>query len=178
MKSNSIFTAGCMILFLMNLQAAGQTSLTANTLRLDEDGDQIQAKLEDFAWLTGYWVGEGLGGECEETWMPARGGRIAGTFRLLQNEQLRFSEFFQLGEHDGRWTLRLKHFDPQMKGWEEKDGFVEFPLIRVESNAAFFNGLTYRLTNPNELDVYLAFKQKDGTFREEQIRFRRKALTD
>ncbi len=65
-----------------------------------------------------------------------------------------------------------------MKGWEEKDDFVEFPLIRVELNAAYFNGMNYPLTNQNELDVYLAFRQKDGTFREEQVRFRRKSLTD
>lgn len=32
------------------------------------------AKVEDVAWLQGYWEGEGMGGRIEDMWMPPRDG--------------------------------------------------------------------------------------------------------
>ncbi len=42
-----------------------------------EDGD---ISIEDFSFLTGYWSGEGFGGDTEEMWMPAVDGKMFGIF--------------------------------------------------------------------------------------------------
>ena len=41
------------------------------------------ARLAELAWLAGHWRGEGLSGTTEELWLPAEGGAMLGTFRLV-----------------------------------------------------------------------------------------------
>lgn len=76
-------------------------------------------------------------------------------------------------EENGSLTLKLKHFDAAMKGWEEKDKFVEFRLVKLEPRAAYFHGLTYRLNEDDSMDVFVVVSQKDGTKREEKFEFKR-----
>ncbi len=159
-----------------------QTMLTENTLKLDENSPAAVAHADSFRWLVGYWVGSGLGGSCEESWLPAMGrsemgASMIGTFRLLKDDQLVFTEFFQLSREESGWTLRLKHFDPKLRGWEAKDEFSEFRLIRAEPNAVYFDGLTYRLTEQGQLHVFVAMRQKDSSFREAKFEFHRRSLT-
>lgn len=151
--------------------------ITENTLKYSKEAPSATVTAADFDFLSGYWVGTGFGGDCEETWMPAIEGTRIGTFRFHQDGKLVFSEFFQLAQHGDRWSLRLRHFDEELKGWEEKDKFVEFPLVRVEKNTAWFNGLTYQLMENGELHVMLAMKHKDGSFTEEKFIFKKKPLS-
>lgn len=155
-----------------------QESLTQHTLKFDKEAPAVALNLDGQKWLIGYWVGPGLGGECDELWMPAQGGIMTGTFRFVSEGKLQFSEIFQLAEHDGKWTLRLKHFHADMKGWEEKDKFVDFPLIKAEPNALYFNGLTYKLNEAGDLDVFLAMRKKDGSMNEVTFAFKRQELGD
>ncbi len=156
----------------------GPVQLTENTLKFSKESPPVEAKSEDFDFLAGYWTGSGLGGDCEEVWMPAIHGERIGTFRFHADGKLVFSEFFQLSQFDGRWSLRLKHFNPTLEGWEEKTKFVEFPLVNVKKNEASFNGLTYRLIENGELHVFLAMKRKDGTLSEEKFVFQKKTLAE
>lgn len=123
--------------------------------------------------MEGYWKGEGLGGMCDEMWTPAASGSMLGTFRLMKDDKLQFSEFFMLVEEDGSLVLKLKHFDPQLNGWEAKDKFVRFPLIKVEGQTAFFSGLTYQLDEDDVLRVFVAIKQKDGSQKEGKFTYRK-----
>lgn len=143
-----------------------QSELTRNTKKLDAGESPGAAKLKDVAWLTGIWRGDGLGGICEETWNPPLAGGMAGTFRLVKDEKLEFSEFFILSETDGSLSLKLRHFDARFHGWETKDKFVEFKLISVEDKTAWFDGLTYRLNEDGSMNAFVAIKQRDGTMRE------------
>ncbi len=160
----------------------GQSRLTENTLKLDDGSPSPEASMGDFAWLQGYWIGEGFGGTCEEAWMPPLGdtttqsASMSGTFRMLEGGKLQFSEFFLLSRIEGRWTLRLKHFDAEMKSWEKQDEFTEFPLVRVQKNTVWFRGLTYRLNEAGKLEAIVAMKRSDGTYSEEKIVFQRKPL--
>jgi hypothetical protein len=146
--------------------AAAQTQLTDNTVRLDDGQGAGAARLSDIQWLTGYWIGEGLGGIVDEMWSPARRGSMVGTFRMWKDGELAFSEYFHLAEDSGSVRLRLKHFDSDFHGWEEKDKFVEFPLVKVDGKTAWFDGLTYRLNADGTLSVFVAMKRQDGSFRE------------
>ena len=125
--------------------AEAQTRQTPNTLRLDEGARSAPAKLADVSWLAGHWLGEGLGGQADETWSMPAAGTMVGTFRLIKNNKLTFSEYFILMEEADSLVLRLKHFDPLFNGWEAKDKFVEFKLVRVEGQTAYFEGLTYKI---------------------------------
>ncbi|MFZ5619227.1 MAG: DUF6265 family protein [Pseudomonadota bacterium] len=72
------------------------------------------------------------------------GGHIMGMFRQLTSEGApRFYEFYTIAEEDGSLTLRIKHFNPDMTGWEEKTQSVAFRLVAIEGTTAYFDGLTF-----------------------------------
>ena len=120
--------------------------------RLAEGEPSPPAKIEDIAWLEGRWIGEGLGGCAEENLSPPVAGQMMGMFRQTKADgSLWFYEFYAIAPKAGSLTLRLKHFNPDMTGWEEKDGFVEFPLVAIEKKAVYFDGLTYARRGRNGL---------------------------
>ncbi len=134
---------------------------TENTLATTEGIESAAATLEDVSWLTGNRSGEGLGGTAHESWDTAIGGTMTATFRLFQNEQFVFSEFIMLTEVDGTLKMQLKHYGADMAAWEEKDDWTEFPLLKIESGGAWFDGLTYQLDDEGRLHVYVAMDHSD-----------------
>jgi hypothetical protein len=128
------------------------------------------ATIHDMAWFAGRWTGDGLGGQNEETWGPPEHGRMIGTFKHSQNGKPVFYEFMTFFEHEGSLVLRLKHFNPDLTGWEEKDKFGEFKFVAKKDGAMYFNGLTFMPDGPNgskdAAKIYLALRNKDGAVNE------------
>jgi hypothetical protein len=154
---------------------AGASAANAQTFHAMRLGDRTSppATLEVMSWLAGRWEGEGLGGYNEEIWSPPRGGVMTGMYRLLKNEKPVFYEFLMLVEEKGTIVLKLKHFNPDFSGWEEKAGFVDFPLVKVEERAVHFDGLSFVRESDNALRIYLLLRDKNGTVREEEFRMKR-----
>lgn len=159
------------------------TSRTANTIALTADAVRPKATLAAVAWLAGAWRGDGLGGVAEEQWSAPAGGAMMGMFRLLKpgsngQEVVTFYEFLTLVEQDGSIVLKLKHFNPDLTGWEEKDRFVTFRLARVTPDAVYFDGLTFRREAPDRLSIFLALRDaKTGTVNEAAFTLRKSAAT-
>ena len=158
-------------------EAVGVSSITDHTLRLAEGAAPPAARVDQISWLAGIWLGEGMGGAAEEAWTPPSGGSMVGVFKLLSpgdgEPSPRFYEMLAVLETGDTLELRLKHFDPDVTGWEEKDDFVSFPLVKIEPDAVYFRGLTYEKKGDDGLVVYLAMKTKDGT-REVEFTFSRR----
>ena len=76
-------------------------------------------------------------------------------------------------EQDVTLILRLKHFHANLVGWEEKDKTVDFKFVKKEGKRVYFSGLTFENTSANEVNIFLALRQKDGTIREETFRMKR-----
>ena len=151
--------------------AAAQSKQSENTLKLD--GEPGKAALGDLGWLVGHWAGDGLGGTCEEVWVPPLAGskEMMGMFRFVKDGKTQFTQHFVLAEDDGSLTLKLRHFDAAFNGWEEKDKHTAFKLIKAEKDAAYFGGLTFRKT-ADGLDVFVAMRQKDGKLTEAPFKFK------
>ena len=148
----------------------GTTTGPANTVRLEEGAARPPASISQVSWLTGSWQGEGLGGAAEETWSAPAGGSMVGYFRLVKEGRPIFYEIMTIIEVDGSLELRLKHVNPDMTGWEEKSDFVRFKLARIEPDAIYFSGLTFRRAGPDRLEIYLELRNRsDGAVREEQF---------
>ncbi|MCG8506809.1 MAG: DUF6265 family protein [Sphingomonadales bacterium] len=137
---------------------------------------QDKVSIDDFAFLTGYWKGTGLGGEVEEVWMPPVDGRMFGIFKLSGDGELSFTEYMEITQQEGQWVVRLKHFNPDFSGWEEKDDHVTFHLDSVRENEALFGGLTYKVSNGNELEVTVRLNYSDGRTVVEPLNFVRQSL--
>jgi hypothetical protein len=155
--------------------AAAQVGVTANTVRLDAGAASPPATLAEMAWLAGSWRGEGLGGVVEEIWSPPSAGSMMGAFRLVRNGTTSFYELMALVEHEGSLVLRLKHFDADLTGWEEKDETVEFPLVAVDGDWFRFDGLSIHRRNTEAMSVYVAISSNDGEAREAAFEYSRQA---
>jgi hypothetical protein len=154
------------------LNAATVVAQTPNTI--PAPAEAVRASIADVSWLTGEWTGTGLGGVSEETWgAPAAGGMI-GMYRLLVDGKPSFYEFMNIVEESGSLVLKLKHFNPDLTGWEEKDKFVSFRLAKLAPNEAWFGGLTFRRLGADRMEIFLALRDKSGTVREEKFEMVRK----
>ncbi|OOG78098.1 DUF6265 family protein [Algoriphagus sp. A40] len=147
---------------------------TAQVRQLEPDQSPGKGKVEDLAWLVGFWSGSGLGGECEEVWMPAKDGHMIGTFRFWNEGKLVFSEFMNIVQEGDTFSMKLKHFNPDLTGLEDKEEWTTFRLVEVGENTVWFHGLTLERKG-DELVIYLALSEK-GEQRIEEFRFMRKEL--
>ncbi len=150
-----------------------QTPHTEHTVKLDRGMESPRATLADVAWLQGHWRGPALGGVSEEYWMDPIGGAMPGLFRATVEGEVLFYEVFALTEHEGSLVLRLKHFNGDMTGWEDKEEMVRFRLVHVEPGLIQFNSLTYRLETDNRMLIHVAVRQNDGELEELEFVFTR-----
>jgi hypothetical protein len=156
----------------------GQTKKTDHTLSLDDPAKPGVGTLADCAWFAGYWAGPGLGGQCEELWLPPLAGsqEMMGNFRFVKDGKTVFTEHFLLVPEGTSLTLKLKHFGPDLKGWEAQDKCAEFKLVKVEKDAVFFAGLTMR-KRADGIDVYVAITNRQtGAVREEKFAYQKAVL--
>lgn len=161
--------------FLASLALNGQSQLTTHTLKLDNVERSVNASIGDVEWLAGRWIGEGFGGQIEEIWSPAAGGAMVATFRLLQDDEPSFYELCLLVEENNTLIYKVRHFNPDFKAWEEKEEYVSFPLIKIEGQTLYFQGLTYELVG-DICHIYLAMKQKDGSHEEVHMTYQRASI--
>jgi hypothetical protein len=146
---------------------SAQKKLTEHTFEYDSTA-KVAAGISEVAWLTGRWSGEGFGGWLEEIWSPAQGGQMLATFRMLADGKPVFSEICQISEENGTLVYKVKHFNPDLTGWEDKTEYVTFHLVKTAPNAVYFNGLTM-VMQAEKCDIWLALKQKDGSYEEEYL---------
>jgi len=153
--------------------ALGQSYKTQNTLKLDDPANRPSAKIESVSWLVGSWNGTAFGGTIEEVWSEPSSGTIMGMFKVMHNDKPSLYEFELIIEEKGSLTIQLKHFNADFTGWEEKDEFVSFPLVKLTQNSIYFDGWTFRRDGPNRLKVYVSIEEKGKVYEEELI-FHRK----
>ncbi|MGV2497783.1 DUF6265 family protein [Pelagerythrobacter aerophilus] len=151
--------------------------LAAQETRVAEDGHvPPPATIDEAAWLIGDWVGTGIeGAPTAETWLPPTGGTMVGLFAQESPKGgLMFTEHMYLLEEEGSLALKLKHFNADLTGWEEKDDMVRFPLISIEPCAAYFSALTYRCDGENGLLVAVRMKSEGDEVEELVFRLARR----
>ena len=137
--------------------------------------DSTGFDLSKFSWLSGYWLGDGFGGVSEEYWSVPSTGSMIGLYKHYKDGKVTFYELMSMSEHDGKFSLRLKHFNQNMTAWEEKDDFVDFSFVSATDTRIDFKGLVYELMSEDEMEVRLKLKQ-DGVVRTEVFHFKRKQI--
>lgn len=134
-------------------------------LRLEEGRPAGKASLEQMSWLAGYWAGPGLGGHCDEVWLPAVDNSMSGAFRYVKEGSIVFTEYLVIEEIEETLALKVKHFNRDLTAWEEKDDWVSFRLIKVEGQTAYFHGLTLH-RQADSLTIKLALKSGERAWEE------------
>ena len=102
-------------------------------------GESIpSAALRPLSFLSGRWVSETPGEVQEETWSPVSGESMVGSFRIVQHDRPVFYEFWVLELDNNRPVLKLKHFNADLVGWEEKNASTKMPLVKTAEDDAIF----------------------------------------
>lgn len=153
--------------------APAQSKNTEHTLTLAPDAKPATGTLADVAWLAGNWTGPGLGGTCEEIWVPPLAGckEMMGMFRCVRDGKIVITEHCALVETEGSLTLKIRHFDAAFNAREEKDKPTTFKLVKLEKGSAYFDGLTILKTDAG-CTFYVAIKSKDNV-REAKFEYRK-----
>jgi len=125
----------------------------ANILTLKQGENPAKAGIESIGWISGHWREGSKSDINEEVWSPPMAKTMMGMFRSVVAGRVKFYELMTIGEVKGSLLLRIKHFNPELIGWEERENSVEFPLVKISDSEAYFDGLTFRLTDPDSLTV-------------------------
>jgi hypothetical protein len=176
MAAYRVLVSCALLGFAVQANAQDHPSLqqrTPNTLTAAADVRSPRATVGDMAWFAGTWTGTGLGGVTEEVWSAPADGAMMGMFRLVKDGKVAFYEFLTLVEEEGSLVLKLKHFNPDLTGWEEKADSVKFRLLQISPAMIQFGGLTFKRVGDNTLEVFLAIRTRDGSVREEAFKMTR-----
>jgi hypothetical protein len=127
--------------------------------------ERAQAGIEALAWLGGAW--QGMFGEdrIDEHWSAPAAGTMVASFRWIQGGKLYFTEHITVQEELKGLLMCIKHFDPNMQGWEDSLESVRFwatvvkpgelVLMREDENKPPL-WLVYALSEPDVLEVHFA----------------------
>jgi hypothetical protein len=152
------------------------TPIAANTdsniITLAQGQNSPKAKIMDVSWIAGYWQGEIWGGQFEEVWSQPSAGSMMASFKYMEDDTVGFYEIITLVEEGDSLMLRLKHFSPDLTGWEKEDETVDFRLAKLTPNAVYFDGYTFKRINENEMHVFVLV-DNDGKSQETQFIFKR-----
>ena len=147
---------------------------TAQNTRSLGDSTSPPASIDQLSWLAGSWVGTGMGNDVAETYSAPLGGRITGHFAMEDGKGgVAFTEIVDYVPLRDSLAYRVRHFNPDMSGWEDRTGKpVIFPLVAVEKDRWFFDGMTIERTGTNSLTMWVRITE-NGTTSEVPFRFTR-----
>jgi len=111
----------------------------------------------------------------EETWAPAAGGQMVGHFRLVRDGAPAFYEIMLIDVVESGLRMRVKHFNPDFVGWEEKDSWHSFDPVSASANEIVFGGLRLRRVSGTEAEFIVTIRYPDGV-RDQTLRLRRAPL--
>ena len=145
---------------------------TEHTFKLG-DASPAPARINDARMLIGAWAGEGFGQRFEETWNAPSAGTMVGMFKVFDEEKgISFYELMVIEEVGESLVLKVKHFNADFTGWEEKDDYVSMPLVDRNESELHFAGLSFYRQNADELHAFVALGSAQGT-NEEKLVYRR-----
>ena len=126
------------------------------------------ATLDAVRWLEGAWEGELEGMKQQHIVFPPTPGHMPAFVRAWDaNGKVFFYEIGVIAEVAGSLEIRVKHFTPELAGWEDRDAYVRRPLVALTGEALYFDGITYVKDGPDRHSVY--FRIPDGDRRGEII---------
>lgn len=160
-----------LILTVVAISVAGVKSALSQSASIE------RATLSDLAFIAGQWRGELQGGITEENWSLAAGDSMMGVFRYVKNGKAVFYEMLLIETTSSGPVLRLKHFNPGLKGWEEKDEVHNYPLVELRKDRAVFersdkqSRLIFHRVSEAEMSIWLE-QTKDGKPSAQEFKYR------
>lgn len=139
------------------------------------------ADLQDLSFMAGHWRGQAGGKVIQEIWSAPESGSMTGMYREMEDGKTTFYEFLTIEDSNAGPVLLIDHFDPGLRGWEDKNKPSSFHIkdflpageVVFESNdAANPLLLTYSRTSKNTMDVLLE-RKRDGKWVKQTYKYTR-----
>jgi hypothetical protein len=70
-------------------------------------------------------------------------------------------------------VFELKHFGPDLKGWEAKEEVQTFKFIIAKENRMYFEGFTFERISDQEINIYGLIKNEDGSAEEVKFNYKK-----
>ena len=167
--------AVCMILLALTVVVCADDPKTAKP-------ETPPLTLKEVSWFAGDWEGEKWGGAVQETWSKPSGGMMMCMFSYTKDGKLVFYEFLTLEQGEQGLTLYMRHFNPKLIGWEDKESPLVFSTRRVSAQEIVFERndpaaklrikLVYKLAAQDRLSALLE-REKDGKTSVETFTYKR-----
>jgi hypothetical protein len=125
-----MLTSSCALIFLLATPYPTQSAA------------QVPAatSIDAVSWMTGHWIGTGTDDLSEEIWLTPHAGAMGGMWRWATKDTMRLYELLAIAEESGRLVLRLKHFQPNLHGLEEKDAPFVLTAVKIGAREVVFEG--------------------------------------
>ena len=173
MRAIGALVAGTALVFGAPLAAKDGAETRKETRAMPEGGESPPANVDALDWLVGEWSGPGVRGNlATETWTAPYGGTMVGTFvQTNEDGSIRFTELMYIRPVGESLEIAIKHFNPDLTGWEEKNEAERYALVAIEGCAAFFDTFTIRCMDkadpPKGIVIAVAVGEDDaGNVRE------------
>ena len=102
---------------------------------------------------------------------------MMGMYRMIKDGKPVFYELLLIAEENGSLAIKLKHFHGDLRGWEDRDVSLHFPLVAKRDGRLYFDGMTFERVGNDRVKIYLAIEnKKDGSAREELFEYTRAKL--
>ncbi|MHA2297478.1 MAG: DUF6265 family protein [Candidatus Hodarchaeales archaeon] len=106
--------------------------------------------------LTGNWRGKIGDDIVDEYWSIPLANSMMCTFRWIKDNKVSFYEFVVIDNNDEKTTMKIKHFNDDLTGWEEKTDFIHYVLLEVTDSKVIFGS-----EDPNEKGRLIYEKPSD-----------------
>ena len=100
--------------------------------------------------------------------MTERGGAMLGVFRLVVGERVRLYELVTIQRGADGFEMRLKHFEPDLASWEEKEECLVWPHLPLEGTSARFGPVLYE-RDGDTLRSFVEVGEGESVEREELV---------
>jgi hypothetical protein len=135
--------------------------------------------LEDVRFMSGHWIGSDGSNEIEEQWSEPSNGTMIGMYREMNGGKTTFYEFLVIAQEETGLVMRMKHFDANLVGREEKERSVVLDIASASKGEAVFvsrdptkpTKLAYRRTSNTELTATL-IRERDGKTLRDEFHYR------
>lgn len=136
--------------------------------------------IKDLEFMSGQWVTTGQWGDMEETWSKPMGNSMMCSYRCVKNGKVIFYEFIVIEQQPTGPVMKLRHFNPGLIAWEDKDKPYDYPLmyLDLDEKVARFErpdkktALTFQRISANELKVILERQDKDGKWVQDEFNYK------
>jgi hypothetical protein len=134
--------------------------------------------IKDLEFMAGKWTTTGEWGDMEENWSKPFGNSMMCSYRCVKNGKVIFYEFIVIEQQPSGPVMKLRHFNPGLIAWEDKDKPYDYPLMFLDENLARFErpdkktALTFQRISKDQMKVILERQDKDGKWVQDEFNYK------